>query len=366
MARITILMLPEPGHFLPTLRMAARLRGYGHQVTYVTIPAFRRFFLDQDFGCATILAEHLPEPPTPSVFSPESSRRATAGHLRRRGGDGSLWSALLLAMPEILSVEGDLLLCDAALAEHAGEVLGRELRGPVLAVNTSLERTHTGLPEIVLCPRELDLAAAPSPGRHYCEPSVYRGRPSLDFPWHEVRDGRPLVYCSFGSQWVDYPDAMPVLVSVVRAFADLPDCQLVVAAPGAPLVQLPRGDNVLVVDAAPQLDVLARTGLMITHGGLGSIKEAIMARVPTIVVPFMWDQPGNGRRIEHHRLGRVCAPHECDPRRVATLVTETLRDAAIRENVDRMSRVFWRREAEAPAADIVHGFVRAGRLAANG
>src|SRR5690606_30773797 len=50
MAQITILMFPEPGHLLPTLRIAGRLKDDGHVVTYVTrscyVDALRRLGFD--------------------------------------------------------------------------------------------------------------------------------------------------------------------------------------------------------------------------------------------------------------------------------------------------------------------------------
>jgi UDP:flavonoid glycosyltransferase YjiC (YdhE family) len=50
---------------------------------------------------------------------------------------------------------------------------------------------------------------------------------------------------------------------------------------------------------------------MVTHGGLGSIKECVMHAVPMLVFPLDVDQPGNAARVVHHGLG-----HQADVRSV--------------------------------------------------
>lgn len=59
-------------------------------------------------------------------------------------------------------------------------------------------------------------------------------------------------------------------------------------------------------DFLPQLDILKYADLMITHGGLGSIKECMDANVPMLVVPINYelDQLGNAARIEANGLGK--------------------------------------------------------------
>jgi hypothetical protein len=55
--------------------------------------------------------------------------------------------------------------------------------------------------------------------------------------------------------------------------------------------------NPIVVDYAPQFDLLQRTSAFITHGGLNSTLEAIAHGVPMIAIPFVQDAPGIVSRI---------------------------------------------------------------------
>ncbi len=68
---------------------------------------------------------------------------------------------------------------------------------------------------------------------------------------------------------------------------------------------VPTVDNVKILSFVPQLDFLKYADAMITHGGMGSIKECIQAGVPMLVYPLdkKMDQPGNGARVQARGLG---------------------------------------------------------------
>ena len=61
--------------------------------------------------------------------------------------------------------------------------------------------------------------------------------------------------------------------------------------------QLVLPPNVLLVKRAPQLDVLKRASLFITHSGQGSTNEAVHYGVPMICLPIFGDQPSVAYRV---------------------------------------------------------------------
>lgn len=68
---------------------------------------------------------------------------------------------------------------------------------------------------------------------------------------------------------------------------------------------LPRPTNLLVFESIPQVDLLQKCDIMITHGGMNSITECVFCGVPMLVYPLSrnWDQPGNSARAVYHGLG---------------------------------------------------------------
>jgi zeaxanthin glucosyltransferase len=54
----------------------------------------------------------------------------------------------------------------------------------------------------------------------------------------------------------------------------------------------PIPSNALVVSSAPQVELLKRAVLCITHAGLNTALEALAQGVPIVAIPIGYDQPG--------------------------------------------------------------------------
>jgi len=61
--------------------------------------------------------------------------------------------------------------------------------------------------------------------------------------------------------------------------------------------------NTIVVRIAPQMELLKRAALCITHAGLNTVLEALAQGVPMVAIPIGYDQPGVAARIVHHGVG---------------------------------------------------------------
>jgi MGT family glycosyltransferase len=56
-------------------------------------------------------------------------------------------------------------------------------------------------------------------------------------------------------------------------------------------------DNVLILPSVPQIEILKRASLFITHAGMNSTSETIHYGVPVICLPIQADQPLNAIRV---------------------------------------------------------------------
>ena len=361
-------MMPEAGHITPTLRIANFLRDRGHEISYVTVSHYGGLF--ERLGFASEVMDDVPAVAQDDAdfWSARQSGAMIARALRLASLErGSTWAMVML--DAVMRTQPDLLLCDTTIVHSVERALLEQIGRPVVALGVCLPtKVMTHLPEMVLCPVEFDLPADERPpNRSYCEPSIWRDRTAVrQLPaWHEtheVTQTRPLVYCSLGTQSVNYPQAIEVLRTVCTAFEALPSHQLVLAAGTLydELAGTPLSDNIQLVRSASQLEVLQRAAVVITHGGLGTLKEAVLARVPCVVVPFTFDQPVNARRVVHHGLGRVCPPSDCSPETIRHHVLDLIDDPRVHEKLDDLSRVFWRSETEAPAGRAVHEMLGGG------
>ena len=79
-------------------------------------------------------------------------------------------------------------------------------------------------------------------------------------------------------------------------------------------------DNVFVLDSAPHSWLFPRMAAVVHHGGAGTTAEGLRAGVPTVIVPFVLDQPFWGARVKAMGLGP-------DPLPQKKLTAERLADA---------------------------------------
>jgi UDP:flavonoid glycosyltransferase YjiC (YdhE family) len=98
------------------------------------------------------------------------------------------------------------------------------------------------------------------------------------------------------------------------------------------------GSGVTLVNYAPQQEMLKRATLMITHGGLGSIKECIYFGVPMLVYPFDTDQPANAARVAFHGLGLTDDTHNASVEQILDCVKKVQSDPSYRSRVSDLSQ----------------------------
>jgi hypothetical protein len=64
--------------------------------------------------------------------------------------------------------------------------------------------------------------------------------------------------------------------------------------------------EIVLVPSAPQIEILKRASLFLTHTGFGSMHESLYFGVPMIAMPIAADQPLNARYLENKLQACVC------------------------------------------------------------
>ncbi|MFD8535096.1 macrolide family glycosyltransferase [Streptomyces rubrogriseus] len=329
MSTIAFLNIGMHGHINPTLPVAAELVRRSHTVTYHTSPAFReeiaatgatvRLYPGGDLS--------LPDPPAPITLMEALARTAldvlpaVLADLRDDRPDlivhdsACLWGALAaraLGVPAVSSfttfaynrhVPSPTRASRELLAGAAAHP--RNLAGYVearLALRRRFAATGVPLLDLANIRQPLNLVytsrafqpAVEEFDRSYrfVGPSIGARPDDPSFPTDRLRD--PVLYASPGTVF----NADPLLLRTFAA-ALSPLAGTVVVSTGktdpAALGELPG--NVLARRSVPQLQVLDRAALFITHGGMNSVNEALFAGVPLLVVPQGADQPMVARRV---------------------------------------------------------------------
>ncbi|GAA1765594.1 glycosyltransferase [Kocuria aegyptia] len=164
--------------------------------------------------------------------------------------------------------------------------------------------------------------------------------------------GGPCLVATFGSMTGGDPSAGGRTV-VDSARAHGLRTLLVTGWGGLTLPEDRRGEDVLVVPSAPLDALLPDAALAVHHGGAGTVHTVARAGIPSVVVPFLVDQPFWGRQL--HRRGIAAAPIPRRSLKPQTLVPAVGDALARREQAQRVGRAV-RQEQGLPAAlDVLTG-----------
>jgi MGT family glycosyltransferase len=178
-------------------------------------------------------------------------------------------------------------------------------------------------------------AALDFPGDHY--PAHFHrtgpfhdgeGREPVAFPWERLT-GAPLIYASMGTLQNGQADTFRAIL----AATERPGYQVVlsVGMNTAPeTLALARPDTV-VVQRAPQLELLKLATLCVTHAGMNTTLEALTQGVPLVAIPITNDQPGVAARIVASGTGLFLPLTQLNAEALRGLVDEVLGTPKYRE-----------------------------------
>jgi MGT family glycosyltransferase len=250
------------------------------------------------------------------------------------------------------------------VAEHYGLPYSRLFESVPFAVRVRL-------PQLTLCPPVFDFPRPPRPGRHFLDSGVWAGyredAADREFPWHRLAPNVPLVYCSFGTRLPQYGTLKgkvnELLRELIGAFSRQGRFQLVVTVGSQFDVSAlgPVPEHVIVTNKwVPQIKVLRRAAVHITHGGFTSVRESIECEVPMIVIPFDADQPGNAARVVYHGLGVRVFPDRAAGPELVRLSGQVHATPKYREKIGSMKAEFDAQRARHSAADLIESMLPAG------
>lgn len=141
--------------------------------------------------------------------------------------------------------------------------------------------------------------------------------------------GAPPVYVGFGSMGGQQPERLATLV--IEALARSGQRGVVLTGWGG-LKPGTAPERVCVVEAAPHNWLFPRMAAVVHHGGAGTTAEGLRAGVPTVIVPFLVDQPFWGRRVAALGVGPEPLPQaRLTAARLATAIHTAVSDPVMRQ-----------------------------------
>jgi UDP:flavonoid glycosyltransferase YjiC (YdhE family) len=381
MPTIQFLMWPEKGHMNSSFKLAKSLKSRGHAVVYSQLFMFEEYIRAEELDFTPLFPDLFPrgyqiQQDQNIGLHIEVGKRITQQAIAQHTTSQAFLRNELDTM--FARLRPELLVMDTVFGEPLLPVR-RQDDPPCILLNTNIRNPYDnlllpyvkGLTTLFLCPEEFDLPQKLKiPQSHYVEASCDLQRKQKDgFPWDRVDASKKLLYCSLGTQthWshrgadhaLHQQTVKNFLQAVVDAIAVRPDWQLIMSLG----IQLRAEDfqsippNALLVNEAPQLEILKKASLAITHGGFSTVKECIFFGVPMLVFPMREDQPANAIRVEHHGLGVVADIETASVESLGFLISKVGCDPGYKSRIDAMREIFLRVECEQPAVTIIEDFL---------
>lgn len=180
--------------------------------------------------------------------------------------------------------------------------------------------TFENVEEWFLIPKELDFPEQQLlPWQRYVGPMVMTNRKENLEPTYlnfikrkEACEDSKLLYCSLGTVLKSHIVHRKINIetffnSIIDIAYDNPTFYFAVALDKDMRLGLKtKSENITFLDYAPQMDILSKADIFLTHAGPGSVFESVMQATPMLLFPLndKWDQNGTAARVVYHGLGK--------------------------------------------------------------
>lgn len=381
---ISIINIPAYGHVNPTLALVEKLCEKGHRVTYATTEEFAPAV--KQAGASPLLYQ------TTINVEPERIKEM----VEKNETPISILKESLEILPQLEELyqndQPDLIVYD--FIAFAGKLFADKLNVPAIRLCSSyaqnesfqlgseemlkqlkqaeadfqvyLEKEnlpavsfeHLAIPEalnIVFMPKSFQIKNETFDERFcFVGPSLgKRGEQESLLP---ETGNRPLMLISLGTAFNAWPEFYRMCIDAFRNS----DWHVVMST-GISIEPDSLGDipdNFTVRQRVPQLDILAKADLFVSHGGMNSTMEAMNAGVPLVVIPQMYEQELTARRVDELGLGVYLPKEEVSVSRLQKAVQDVSGDKEMLNRVKDMQKDVKEAGGAEKAAAEIEAFIK--------
>jgi MGT family glycosyltransferase len=202
---------------------------------------------------------------------------------------------------------------------------------------------------------------------HHVGPLRTRTTTQITSAMPPVAEGRPFIFASLGTL---QGQRFALFKRIAKACRKR-DAQLLIAHCGgldaAQERALVKAGATWVTDFAPQAEVLKRADAVVSHAGLNTVMDAVVARTPILALPIAFDQPGAASRVCHADIGLCGSARWSSTATLARMLDRLLTQSHFATALDALATAVEQAGGATRAADIIeqalslhHGASRAG------
>jgi sterol 3beta-glucosyltransferase len=173
-----------------------------------------------------------------------------------------------------------------------------------------------------------------------------------------LRDGPPPVYIGFGSMAGRKPDKLAkIVVDAIQQSGE----RAILATGWGGLRPADLPCNILSIEGAPHDWLFPRVSCVVHHGGAGTTAAGLRAGKPTLVIPFMGDQPFWAKRVFEIGVGPNPIPRrKLKATKLADALRQLTKNPSISANSETIGVLIRQENGPATASCILQQIQRRG------
>src|SRR5919202_4788602 len=165
--------------------------------------------------------------------------------------------------------------------------------------------------------------------------------------------GPPPVYIGFGSMMARDPQKTTALV--VEALTRSGQRGILAGGWGALNATMQHSEHVFFVDSIPHHWLFPRMAAIVHHGGAGTTGAALRSGIPSVVVPFGFDQAFWGHRVAALGVGPMPLPRsKLTAHRLAKAIDHVVHNPRMHERAAQVGTQIQMEQGTAQAIDHIH------------
>jgi len=347
MASILMINIPYSGHTNPTLPLASELVKRGYKVLYINAEEFREKI--EATGATFIPYINYPSNPSEQQKKTKCFRAAfeTALNIKVRI-DLLIYEMFFypgIRIAEKLGIPCVRQFSQPAWSKESLSDAAMFLRISCMLIDIQvmgnknvdfMQLKNKGLIQAVLYDKpDLNIVYVPQVFQPYgnsfdenylfIKPGLQPPLSKQVIPFSKMR--RPIIYISLGS----IISNKGFCKKCIRAFGGKELTVILNTGKVKPQALGKIPDNIYAYSFVPQIEVLSKADLFLTHCGMNSINEAMTFGVPMVAMPFINDQISNANRVVELGIGKKARFFPSSGRELYATCQSVMRDEKIKK-----------------------------------
>ncbi|MNO51819.1 Oleandomycin glycosyltransferase [compost metagenome] len=186
-------------------------------------------------------------------------------------------------------------------------------------------------------------------------PSFPQRKTTVHFSLEGLKD-KKVLYISMGTV-LDHVEQF--FNTCIDAFSDFEGKVVIAAGEKSDFTKIKQApENFIISPYVPQLEVLNQSDVIITHGGMNSVNEAIHYSVPLVVIPHDKDQPMVAQRLTELGAGYRLSKDNINVHFLKDAVNEVLSNSEYKEAIQKIKDSFQACGGPEKAIRVIDSFLK--------